>query len=127
MTAGPPGGRIRRAAGTPAAIPARSSRLVRGPISFSMSKSADLRAEPAAPPRSSGDARRPIISARPSSRRRSRRAAAPCPLREAAPDVPVEVADLVMRLIAHDKADRPATAQAVAAAIAALEGGLPVA
>lgn len=51
----------------------------------------------------------------------------PQPLREVAPDVPVAVADLVMRLIAHDKADRPASAQAVVDAIAALERGLPAA
>ena len=35
----------------------------------------------------------------------------PAPLAEAAPDVPAPVADLVMRLIAHDKAARPAGAQ----------------
>lgn len=34
------------------------------------------------------------------------------------------VADFVMRLIAHDKADRPADAAAVVDAIAALERGL---
>ncbi len=45
----------------------------------------------------------------------------PLELREAAPDVPADVADLVMRLIAHDPADRPADARAVVDAIAALE------
>lgn len=45
----------------------------------------------------------------------------PRPLHEAAPSVPREVSDLVMRLIAHDKADRPADATAVAAELAALE------
>jgi hypothetical protein len=47
------------------------------------------------------------------------------PLAEAAPHVPAAVAGLVMRLIAHDKADRPADAQTVAAEIAALERSLP--
>jgi predicted hydrocarbon binding protein len=42
-------------------------------------------------------------------------------VRDIAPDVPPAVADLVMRLIAHDKADRPADARAVAAEIATLE------
>jgi len=51
----------------------------------------------------------------------------PLPLRQAAPDVPTELADFVMRLIAHDKADRPADAQAVVDALAALERGLPAA
>ena len=46
---------------------------------------------------------------------------APTPLRTAAPDVPDDVSDLVMRLIAHDPADRPATARAVADTIAAIE------
>jgi tRNA A-37 threonylcarbamoyl transferase component Bud32/predicted hydrocarbon binding protein len=45
----------------------------------------------------------------------------PLELREAAPDVPADVADLVMRLIAHDPADRPADARAVVDAIATLE------
>jgi len=45
----------------------------------------------------------------------------PLELREAAPDVPADVADLVMRLIAHDPADRPADARTVADALAALE------
>ena len=49
----------------------------------------------------------------------------PTPLAEAAPGVPPVVADLVMRLIAHDKADRPADAPAVAAALAAIERSLP--
>ncbi len=51
----------------------------------------------------------------------------PLPLAEAAPQVPAAVTSLVMRLIAHDKADRPADAQAVAAEIAALERTLPAA
>ena len=46
------------------------------------------------------------------------------PVREIAPDVPQAVSDLVMRLIAHDKADRPASAAAVADTIAALEQSL---
>jgi hypothetical protein len=45
----------------------------------------------------------------------------PTPLHEAAPHVPREVSDLVMQLIAHDKADRPADARAVADRLAALE------
>ncbi len=45
----------------------------------------------------------------------------PAPLHETAPHVPPEVSDLVMRLIAHDKADRPADARAVAEQLAALE------
>lgn len=45
----------------------------------------------------------------------------PRPLGEAAPDVPADVADLVMRLLAHDPAERPADAAAVAAEIAVLE------
>ena len=45
----------------------------------------------------------------------------PMPLHEAAPHVPREVSDLVMQLIAHDKADRPADARAVAERLAALE------
>ena len=49
----------------------------------------------------------------------------PVPLVEAAPHVPAAVAGLVMRLIAHDKAARPADAQTVAAEIAALERSLP--
>lgn len=51
----------------------------------------------------------------------------PLPLAEAAPQVPAAVTSLVMRLIAHDKADRPADALAVAAEIAALERTLPAA
>jgi len=46
---------------------------------------------------------------------------APQPLRSVAPDVPADVANLVMRLIAHAPADRPATARAVADEIAAIE------
>jgi tRNA A-37 threonylcarbamoyl transferase component Bud32 len=46
------------------------------------------------------------------------------PVHAIAPDVPEAVSDLVMRLIAHDKADRPASAAAVADAIAALEKSL---
>jgi hypothetical protein len=49
----------------------------------------------------------------------------PLNLRDAAPDVPVGIADIVMRLIAHDKADRPADAPAVAAELAAIERSLP--
>ncbi len=49
----------------------------------------------------------------------------PTGLREVAPDVPPAVSDLVMRLLAHDKANRPADAHAVAEELAALEKGLP--
>ena len=42
-------------------------------------------------------------------------------LHSVAPEVPEDVSDLVMRLIAHDPADRPATARAVADEIAAIE------
>ena len=45
----------------------------------------------------------------------------PTPLHEVAPLVPREVSDLVMQLIAHDKADRPADARTVAERLAALE------
>ena len=45
----------------------------------------------------------------------------PPDLRTVAPAVPEPVARLVMRLIAHDKTDRPADAAAVAAELAALE------
>jgi hypothetical protein len=45
----------------------------------------------------------------------------PTPLRSAAPDVPDDVSKLVMQMIAHDPADRPATAQAVADTIASIE------
>ncbi len=46
------------------------------------------------------------------------------PVRTISPDVPEAVSDLVMRLIAHDKADRPASAAAVADMIATLEKSL---
>lgn len=49
----------------------------------------------------------------------------PEPLGEVAEDVPPAVAALVMRLIAHDVADRPADAEAVARELAALERQLP--
>ncbi len=42
------------------------------------------------------------------------------PLLDVAPEVPAIVADLVMRLIAHDPADRPADADAVATSLEAL-------
>jgi serine/threonine protein kinase len=45
----------------------------------------------------------------------------PEPLGEVAADIPPAVADLVMRLIAHDPADRPADAEAVARELAAFE------
>ena len=45
----------------------------------------------------------------------------PTPLRSAAPDVPDDVSKLVMQMIAHDPADRPATARAVADTIAVIE------
>ena len=45
----------------------------------------------------------------------------PQPLRSVAPEVPEDVSDLVMQLLAHDPADRPPSARAVADAIAALE------
>jgi tRNA A-37 threonylcarbamoyl transferase component Bud32 len=46
------------------------------------------------------------------------------PVHAISPDVPEPVSDLTMQLIAHDKADRPASAAAVADAIAALEKSL---
>ena len=45
----------------------------------------------------------------------------PTPLHHTAPDLPPEVCALVMRLLAHDKADRPADAKTVADELAALE------
>jgi serine/threonine protein kinase len=45
----------------------------------------------------------------------------PTPLRKVVPDVPEDVSKLVMQMIAHDPADRPATARAVADTIAAIE------
>jgi serine/threonine protein kinase len=45
----------------------------------------------------------------------------PKPLAEAAPDVPPDVCAVVMRLIAHDPADRPASAEEVVRELAALE------
>jgi len=45
----------------------------------------------------------------------------PTPLRSAAPDVPDDVSKLVMQMIAHDPADRPATAEAVVNTIATIE------
>ena len=45
----------------------------------------------------------------------------PMPLAEASPRTPREVCDLVMRLMAHRKADRPADAASVAAELARLE------
>lgn len=45
----------------------------------------------------------------------------PTPLAEAAADVPPEVADLVMRLMAHRKEDRPADARTVAVELGRLE------
>ena len=45
----------------------------------------------------------------------------PMPLAEAAPRTPREVCDLVMRLLAHRKADRPADAASVAAELGRLE------
>jgi tRNA A-37 threonylcarbamoyl transferase component Bud32/predicted hydrocarbon binding protein len=45
----------------------------------------------------------------------------PPPLASVAPGVPDDVSDLVMRLIAHEPADRPASAEAVTAEIAAIE------
>lgn len=44
----------------------------------------------------------------------------PTPLSDVAPEVPSAVAELVMRLIAHDPADRPADADAVATSLEAL-------
>lgn len=49
---------------------------------------------------------------------------APPDLEAVAPDVPAPVARLVMRLIAHEKTDRPADAATVAAELAALERAL---
>jgi len=48
----------------------------------------------------------------------------PTPLRDAAPNVPPALADLVMRLLAHDKSNRPADAASVASEIAAIEKSL---
>ncbi len=48
-------------------------------------------------------------------------AGSPEPLQAVAPHVPAEIGALVMRLIAHAKADRPADARSVAAELAALE------
>jgi hypothetical protein len=45
----------------------------------------------------------------------------PRPLGETAPDVPPDVAALVMRLIAHDPGDRPADAATVATEIEVIE------
>ena len=45
----------------------------------------------------------------------------PTPLRSVAPDIPDDVSRLVMQMIAHDPADRPTNAQAVADTIAAIE------
>jgi len=45
----------------------------------------------------------------------------PPSLRSVAPEVPADVSALVMQLIAHDPADRPASAEAVVQAIAAIE------
>jgi hypothetical protein len=49
----------------------------------------------------------------------------PQPLHAAADSVPREVCDLVMSLIAHDKADRPADARSVADRLAAFEKSCP--
>jgi hypothetical protein len=46
---------------------------------------------------------------------------APTPLRDVVSDVPDDVSKLVMQMIAHDPADRPTTARAVADTIAAIE------
>jgi serine/threonine protein kinase len=45
----------------------------------------------------------------------------PTPLRTVSPEVPEDVSNLVMHLIAHDPADRPANARSVADTIAAIE------
>ena len=45
----------------------------------------------------------------------------PTPLKDVAPEVPEDVADLVMRLIAHEPDDRPSDARTVAPALAKLE------
>ena len=45
----------------------------------------------------------------------------PTPLRSVAPDAPEDVSNLVMQMIAHDPANRPATARAVADEIATIE------
>jgi len=44
----------------------------------------------------------------------------PTAIADVAPEVPPAVADLVMRLIAHDPADRPADADVVATSLEAL-------
>ena len=44
----------------------------------------------------------------------------PTPLRELVPDLPAPLVDLTMRLIAHDPADRPADADAVARSLEAI-------
>jgi tRNA A-37 threonylcarbamoyl transferase component Bud32 len=45
----------------------------------------------------------------------------PTPLRSVAPDMPDDVSKLVMQMIAHDPADRPASAEAVVNTIATIE------
>jgi hypothetical protein len=45
----------------------------------------------------------------------------PPSLQSVAPEVPADVSALVMQLIAHDPADRPASAEAVVDTIAAIE------
>ena len=45
----------------------------------------------------------------------------PLPLRQLAPEVPGDVSDFVMRLIAHEPADRPATAANVVREITTIE------
>jgi predicted hydrocarbon binding protein len=48
----------------------------------------------------------------------------PTPLDEISPDLPLPLADLTMRLIAHDPADRPADANAVARSLEAISRSL---
>jgi serine/threonine-protein kinase len=50
----------------------------------------------------------------------------PPPLQSVAPEVPPDVCELVMRLIAHEPADRPKSAEDVILAIAAIEKRLGV-
>jgi serine/threonine protein kinase len=51
----------------------------------------------------------------------------PRPLTECVPDVPADVANLVMRMLARDKADRPDSCEAIADEIAAIETRLATA
>jgi Serine/threonine protein kinase len=51
----------------------------------------------------------------------------PRPLTDCVPDMPAAVADLVMRMMAREKADRPASCEAIVQEITAIEAGLTTA